>query len=142
MKFLDISEVSKITRLPASTLRYYEQRGLIASVGRRGLRRVFAAGVIGIIDAISLARWAGFDLDEIKRWIGRDGALRPDRAELTRRAEDIDALASRLQALAKMVRHTAACPAPDHFECPTFQRMLKIARQRRPPRTMKKRMPT
>ena len=40
---MDISEVVRRSGLPASTLRFYEQKGLIASVGRRGLHRVFAA---------------------------------------------------------------------------------------------------
>ena len=43
---MDISEVVRRSGLPASTLRFYEQKGLIASVGRRGLHRVFAAGVL------------------------------------------------------------------------------------------------
>lgn len=43
---MDISEVSKRSGLPASTLRYYEERGLIASIGRQGLRRRFAPNVL------------------------------------------------------------------------------------------------
>ena len=38
---MDIAEVAQRSGLPASTLRFYEERGLIASKGRRGLRRVF-----------------------------------------------------------------------------------------------------
>lgn len=32
---MDIVEVAKHTGVPASTLRYYEKKGLIASVGRQ-----------------------------------------------------------------------------------------------------------
>ncbi|TIU20338.1 MAG: MerR family DNA-binding transcriptional regulator, partial [Mesorhizobium sp.] len=35
MKDMDIAEVSRRTGVPASTLRYYEEKGLIASIGRR-----------------------------------------------------------------------------------------------------------
>ena len=45
MRSLDISDVAKQSGIPASALRYYEERGLIAAIGRRGLRRVFDAGV-------------------------------------------------------------------------------------------------
>ncbi len=38
MRDLDINEVAKRANVPASTLRFYEEKGLIASVGRRGLR--------------------------------------------------------------------------------------------------------
>ena len=31
---MDISEVSKVSGLPASTLRFYEEKGLIQSIGR------------------------------------------------------------------------------------------------------------
>jgi DNA-binding transcriptional MerR regulator len=41
MASMDIAEVARISGVPASALRYYEEKGLIASVGRRGLRRLF-----------------------------------------------------------------------------------------------------
>ena len=43
---MDISEVAKRTGVPASTLRHYEAKRLIVSIGRSGLRRVFAADVL------------------------------------------------------------------------------------------------
>ena len=43
---MDIADVARRSGVPASTLRYYEQRGLIAPVGRHGLRRVFDASVL------------------------------------------------------------------------------------------------
>jgi hypothetical protein len=41
VKNLDIGEVALRSGVPASTLRFYEERKLIASIGRRGLRRTF-----------------------------------------------------------------------------------------------------
>ncbi|MAM07908.1 MAG: MerR family transcriptional regulator, partial [Hyphomonas sp.] len=43
---LEISDVAKQSGIPASTLRYYEERGLIRSAGRRGLRRLFEPDVL------------------------------------------------------------------------------------------------
>jgi len=43
---LDIAEVARRSGVPASTLRFYEKKGLIASTGRRGLRRVFDPRVL------------------------------------------------------------------------------------------------
>ena len=68
---MDITEVAQRSGVPASTLRFYEEKGLIASIGRRGLRRVFDTGVI------ALGRAAGFSLDEIARMFAPDG--RPHR---------------------------------------------------------------
>ena len=38
---LDIAEVARLSGVPASALRFYEEKGLIASIGRRGLKRLF-----------------------------------------------------------------------------------------------------
>ena len=65
MRNLDIAEVAQKSGLPASALRFYEERGLIKSIGRRGLRRVFPAGVVERLALIALGRSAGFSLGEI-----------------------------------------------------------------------------
>ncbi len=46
VKLLDIGVLSKESGIPASTLRYYEEIGLIQSVGRHGLRRQFDQPVV------------------------------------------------------------------------------------------------
>ncbi len=57
---MDIAEVAKASGLPASTLRFYEEKGLIKSYGRNGLRRLFSANVVERLALISLGRNAGF----------------------------------------------------------------------------------
>ncbi len=59
MRQLDIGEVARRSGVPASTLRYYEEKGLIASSGRHGLRRLFDAGVLERLALIGLGRAAG-----------------------------------------------------------------------------------
>jgi DNA-binding transcriptional MerR regulator len=76
---MDIGEVARRSGVPASTLRFYEEKGLIASVGRRGLRRQFGAGVLERLALIALGRSAGFSLDEIARMSGSGGRPRIDR---------------------------------------------------------------
>jgi DNA-binding transcriptional MerR regulator len=46
MTDLDIAEVAHRAGVPASTLRFYEEKGLISSTGRRGLRRQYDPGVL------------------------------------------------------------------------------------------------
>ncbi|WP_432689298.1 helix-turn-helix domain-containing protein [Pseudooceanicola sp. C21-150M6] len=125
---LDIAEVARRSGWPASTLRYWEERGLIQSDGRHGLRRIFDPQVLDIIAVIGLMKWAGFSLEEIAAWTRRDGRVEIDRAALTTRAEALDAQVARLTVLAQMLRHTAQCPAPSHLDCPSFQRMLAEVR--------------
>ena len=70
---MDITEVALRSGLPASTLRFYEEKGLIASIGRQGLRRVFGPGVLGRLALIALGRAAGFSLDGSPQCSGRTG---------------------------------------------------------------------
>lgn len=124
---LDIAQVARGSGMAASRLRFYEEKGLIASVGRRGLKRLFEPNVLERLSLIALAQGAGFSLDEISGMFGDDGRPRLDRAQLSARAEDLDQTIRRLGALRDGLRHAAACPAPSHMECPTFQRLLKGA---------------
>ncbi|HWQ87152.1 helix-turn-helix domain-containing protein [Brevundimonas sp.] len=127
MKFLDIADVARRSGMAASKLRFYEEKGLISSVGRRGLKRLFDPGVLERLSLIALARTAGFTLDEIGGMFGEDGRPRLDRVQLSTRADDLDQTVRRLSALRDGLRHAAACPAPSHMECPTFQRLLRTA---------------
>jgi DNA-binding transcriptional MerR regulator len=124
---MDIVEVARRSGIPASALRYYEQKGLIASTGRQGLRRTFAPGVLDQLALIALGQAAGFSLGEIKGMFSADGRARIDRAALAGKAGEIDATIKRLQALSNGLRHAAVCPARNHAECPTFQRLLRAA---------------
>jgi DNA-binding transcriptional MerR regulator len=135
-KRLDIAEVARRTGVPASTLRFYEEKRLIASVGRRGLRRLFDPDVIERLALIALACSAGFTLDEVARMFGPDGRPRIDRTALTAKATELDVTIRKLTAMRNGLRHAAACKAPSHMECPTFRRLLgaalPAARQIRP----------
>jgi DNA-binding transcriptional MerR regulator len=124
---LDIAQVAQRSGVPASTLRFYEEKGLISSIGRRGLRRVFAAGVLQRLALIALGRAAGFSLDEIARMFAPDGRPRLDRRLLAAKADELDKTVSQLRSLSRGLRHAVACPAPSHMECPTFRRLLRAA---------------
>lgn len=127
MKVLDITQVARRAGIPASTLRFYEEKGLIASVGRRGLRRLFGPDVMERLALIALGRAAGFSLEEIAGMFGPDGRPRIDRNALSAKAEDLDRTIRRLRAVRDGLRHAAVCSAPSHLECPTFQRLLRAA---------------
>lgn len=133
-KLLDIAEVARRSGMAASRLRFYEEKGLIVSIGRRGLKRLFEAGVLDRLALIALGQTAGFSLDEIGGMLSADDRPRLDRDQLSAKADQIDRTIRRLSALREGLRHAAACPAPSHMECPTFQRLLKaaVARGRTP----------
>jgi DNA-binding transcriptional MerR regulator len=124
---MDIAEVGRRSGLPASTLRFYEEKGLIASIGRRGLRRVFDPAVLERLTLIALGRAAGFSLDEITHMFAADGKPRIDRRMLAAKAEELDRTIHKLIDTRNGLRHAAACPARSHMECPTFRRILRAA---------------
>lgn len=126
MTSLDIAEVARISGMPPSTLRFYEEKGLIAPIGRRGLRRLYDAGVVERLALIALGRASGFTLDEIAGMFGADGDLRIDRRLLTNKADDLDCTIKRLTTMRDGLRHAAVCKAASHMECPTFRRILRI----------------
>ncbi len=127
MKDLDINEVARRSGLPASALRHYEEKGLIVSVGRRGLRRLFDPGVLQRLALIGVGRAAGFSLDEMAKVFGPDGKPRIDRKLLAAKAADLDDTIRHLTSMRDGLRHAVACRAPSHMECPTFQRILRAA---------------
>lgn len=127
MSAIDINAVARQSGVPASTLRYYEERGLIASIGRRGLKRVFAPGILERLALIALGRQAGFSLDEIAAMFDARGMAVIDRDMLRAKADELDLLIRRLTAMREGLRHAAACPAPQHMECPTFRRIVRAA---------------
>ena len=124
---LDIAHVAQRSGVPASTLRFYEEKRLIASTGRRGLRRLFDPGVLERLALIAVGRAAGFSLDEIALMFAPEGKPRIDRQMLASKADELDRTIRKLGAMRDGLRHAAACPAPSHMECPTFRRILRAA---------------
>ncbi|MEE2866229.1 helix-turn-helix domain-containing protein [Roseibium aggregatum] len=130
MKLMDISEVSKQTGIAASAIRHYEEKGLITSVGRRGLKRLFGPEVLDQLALITLGKTGGFSLEEIKSMFGSDGRPALSRPGLHMRADELDRQIHTLEALRDMIRHVADCPAPSHMECPKFQQLIRISGRR------------
>jgi DNA-binding transcriptional MerR regulator len=127
MRDLDIAEVARRSGMPASTLRFYEEKGLLASTGRRGMRRLFDPGVLERLALIAVGRTAGFSLEEIAQMFAHDGRPRIDRERLRAKADELDRTIRRLTAMRDGLRHAAACRAPSHMECPHFRRLVRRA---------------
>lgn len=127
---MDINAASKASGLPASTLRFYEEKGLIKSYGRKGLRRMFDARILERLALISLGRGAGFSLEEMATMFTEQEA-KIDRALLLTKADELDKKIKELSSMRDGLRHAAVCSAENHFECPKFLRLLRIASKKR-----------
>jgi MerR family transcriptional regulator, redox-sensitive transcriptional activator SoxR len=69
-ELLPIGEVARRAHVPASTVRYYERRGLLAPDGRQSGQRRYRTETLRRLVFIGLLQDAGLTLDEI------DGILR------------------------------------------------------------------
>jgi len=127
MKDMDIAEVSRSAGVPASTLRYYEEKGLVASIGRRGQRRLFDPAVLDRLALIALGRAGGFTLDDISSMLTPDGLPKMDRGRLDAKAKELDQIIQRLTTIREALRHAAQCPASQPMECPAFRRAVRLA---------------
>lgn len=82
-----IKEVSKVTGLPASTLRYYETIGIIQPIERdkSSKQRVYSEQDLNLLVAISCLSATGMSIDDMRRYInnrGRGAEASEDQVEL------------------------------------------------------------
>lgn len=124
MQELDIGEVCRQSGLTASALRFYEQKGLIRSIGRAGLRRQFHPSVLERLALIRLGQAAGLSLEEISYMFDDSGELKIDRSLLLAKADLIAQTITRLHTLEHNLRHVVNCPHQQHLQCPSFQKLL------------------
>lgn len=124
MHELDIGEVSRQSGLTASALRFYEQKGLIRSIGRAGLRRQFHPSVLERLALIRLGQAAGLSLEEIHCMFDDHGTLAINRELLLNKAELIARTIQRLQQIEHNLRHVVHCPHQQHLQCHSFQKLL------------------
>jgi DNA-binding transcriptional MerR regulator len=124
---MDISEVARKSGVAASALRYYERKGLIHSLKSESARRKFSPAVLDQLALVALGQAAGFSLDEIRVMFTPGGEPNIDRTMLSSKADELERMVKRLKAMIEGLRHAAACPAPSHATCPSFQRLLKAA---------------
>lgn len=128
---LDIGEVARASGLSPATLRFYEEKSLIRSTARNGLRRIFPAEVLEQLDFVALGKNAGFSLEELSAMFAADGRYKIDRGLLKTKAAELDTHIRQLIAIRDGLKHAAECKAPSHRECPKFQRLLKVAAKKR-----------
>ncbi|HJV41416.1 helix-turn-helix domain-containing protein [Caulobacter sp.] len=121
---IDISELSRRSGVKASALRFYEEKGLIVSTGRRGLKRLFAPETVERLSLVALGRACGFTLDEIA---GLLGGADIDRDRLRAKATQLDKRIEQLTRMREGLRHAADCTVPVLTDCPHFLRIVKAA---------------
>ncbi len=120
---LDIGEVIERSGVPASTLHVWERAGVIHPVGRDGLRRQYAPGVLEKIAVIVVCQRSGFTLAEIGQMM-RPDAFDDGKQLLADKLVELERQQALLAAAIDGLRHAMACEAPSPMECNSFRRHL------------------
>jgi MerR family redox-sensitive transcriptional activator SoxR len=108
MAGMSISEVARRAGVPPSTLRYYEQVGILPRPPRTGGQRRYDTTVLNRLAVIERARQTGFTLGEIKQlFFGfRDDVAASDRWRRLsdKKLAELDALTERVAAMQHVLR--------------------------------------
>jgi DNA-binding transcriptional MerR regulator len=119
---LDIGDVARRAGVRPSTLRYYEDVGLLTSAGRAGGRRQYDEAVLGRLDVIAFAKDAGFTLAEIRDLLSGPGHATAGRHALTRRKlDEVNAHIRRAEAMRSLLEASLACHCEALEECPAIR---------------------
>ncbi len=115
---LTIGEVARRAGVAATTLRYYEQIGLVPPPGRRGGQRRYDDSVLARLEVIRLCKSAGFALEEIQLLFADEAPGRPaSRALAEAKLAEIDAQMESLARARAVIEWGMRCTCPSIDAC-------------------------
>lgn len=122
---LTIGAVAELAGKRPSTIRYYEEIGLLPEPARLSGKRRYAAQTVRTLAVIDTAQRAGLTLDEIKALLS---ASSDDKAAIDRLREvadrklpEIVALIERSELVRGWLECAARCECPNLEQCPLFE---------------------
>lgn len=121
---LSIGQIARLAGRRPSSIRYYEQIGLLPEAARVAGRRVYGPGVIRTLAVIETGQRAGLTLQEIKVLLaaspGDAAAVERLREVAERKLPEITALIARSQLVRDWLECAARCECPSLDQCPLF----------------------
>jgi DNA-binding transcriptional MerR regulator len=115
---LTIGEVARQAGIAATTLRYYEQIGLVPAPARRGGQRRYENSILPRLEVIGLCKSAGFSLEEIQLLFADDAPGRPvSRALAESKLAEIDAQMAALTRARSVIEWGMRCTCPSIDAC-------------------------
>ena len=121
MSQLSISEVARQVGLRPSTIRYYEQVGVLPPAPRKSGQRRYDGAVLRRLAVIQRARDVGFTLDEIRELFfefGHDTTPSKRWQEMSgRKLVELEVLADRIQLMKRLLTRLQSCSCTALDEC-------------------------
>jgi len=122
---MTIGAVAALAGKRPSSIRYYEQIGLLPPATRMNGRRVYGPDTVRTLAVIETGQRAGLALDEIKALLsaapGDHAAIERLREVAERKLPEITALIERSEIVRGWLEHAARCECPSLDECPLFE---------------------
>ncbi|HEU0192012.1 MAG TPA: MerR family transcriptional regulator [Mycobacterium sp.] len=115
---LKIGDVARRTGVAATTLRYYEQIGLVAAQDRVAGQRRYDTAALARLEVIGLCKTAGFTLAEIQLLFADDAPGRPASRTLAEaKLAEIDAQMEALARARAVIEWGMQCTCPSIDTC-------------------------
>lgn len=124
MKEIDIGELAKQSGFSTAAIRFYENKGLIKSIGRHGLRRQYSLQTLQTLALIRRLKKGGMALKEIQQIFIINNKIEVDRDTLQCKISEMQQKVIELNQLIETLQHIQHCPYPDHLSCPEFIKLL------------------
>ena len=129
---LKIGELSQLTGVPAKTIRYYEESGLIAEARRlpNGYR-VYSRKEAHMLAFVKRARDLGFSVDEAGRLLALWNNQRRKSEQVRKLAQEhldeIDKKISELQEMKDTLKHLVhCCHGDERPDCPILDSLAEV----------------
>lgn len=117
-----IGELSKAVGIPASTIRYYEQLEILPIPDRQAGNRVYDESSVQILQAVKLAKDAGFRLDEIRAMQDAMQRGTPTSVEWNllaqKKLDEINSIIYHAQVMKAFIEESLKCDCKDPTNCP------------------------
>ncbi|MCR6489557.1 MerR family transcriptional regulator [Amycolatopsis sp. OK19-0408] len=120
---LSIGELAGRTGVPATTLRYYDELGLVRPEAREGGRRRYAASAVRDVGVVVFLREIGFSLTEIGRFVA--GELDGRHELIDRKLAELAERQHRIEVARQALEHGRRCPAEEPLKCDRFWTVIE-----------------
>jgi DNA-binding transcriptional MerR regulator len=118
-RLLSIGELAQRSGVATTTLRYYDELGLVRPATRSSGRRRYAESAVAEVGAIRFFRQIGFSLAEIRSFLtARDRRSRQEIVD--RKLAELTEQQHRIEVAREALAHGQRCPARDPMRCPRF----------------------
>lgn len=124
-ELMTIGELARRAGRSASSIRYYEQIGLLPAPARVYGQRRYDAGALRALTVVDAAKRAGLALDEIRALFdasagGDSAAIQRLREVAERKLPELTAMIERSLLVREWLEAAARCECPSLYDCALF----------------------